>query len=386
MTQITKLIKEEYKQLPHNTKISKAHSVLESTKDIAIVTKNGEYEGIISAEQLLRGDINAKEATIQRLYKKAPKIKSTDDVEDAIQLLYGKDLKLAPVFKKDKVIGTIHIQDLLGSVIKHNTTITAKELMTEKVRTVNPNTKLRNVIAALKEENVSRLPVTQKNEPVGIVTVYDITHNVFKPKNRQNRGQPGSKGHYMGEKESILDVEVRSIMNRNPETVTPDTNIKEVIQTMTQKDIGSVLITQENQLRGILTRKDIVRKVVREITPNDEEQVQIQLSSNLPYLDREAILNQLKKFIKKYESGVGPGHISLHIKKQKETHKGKNLLFGRLNIRTKANANIQGEGYGQRQLVDNILRKLQTKILTGHQDKHQVSTAEYLEHFDITSL
>mgnify|MGYP000176086511 CR=1 FL=1 len=385
MTAITNHVKKEYKELPYNTKVTQALSKLTSTKDIAIVTKDGEYEGIVSSEQLLRGDINAKESTIKKLYKKAPKIRKDDTVENTIKLLYGKDLKIAPVFDGETVIGTVHITDILQSLLRNNTSIKAEDLMTTNVRTVTPKTKLRHVIAALKEENVSRLPVTEDNQPVGIVTVYDITHNVFKPKERQKGSR--SKGHYMGEKDSILDVEVNSIMQQNIETATPDTNIKKIIDTMTQKEIGSVIITNKNVLSGIITRKDIMRKVVQELEENKEEHVHIQLSSNIAYLDRQAILKQLKKFIQKYEKALGPGHISLHIKKHKEKLKGQHLLFGRLNVRTKNNnVNFQGEGYGQRQLVDNILRKLRTAILSGHQDKHQVSTAEYLEHFDITSL
>ncbi|MBS1266518.1 MAG: Homoserine O-acetyltransferase [Candidatus Woesearchaeota archaeon] len=55
---------------------------------------------------------------------------------------------------------------------------------------------------------------------------------------------------------------VMDAMTRKPVTVSSDLTIIECANLMKEKHVGSLIIAQNNQLKGILTEQDIVRKVV----------------------------------------------------------------------------------------------------------------------------
>jgi len=57
-------------------------------------------------------------------------------------------------------------------------------------------------------------------------------------------------------------VLVRDAMSRDVRVVRPDTSIKEVVATMNKFDIGSILIVQGDRPVGIITERDILRRIV----------------------------------------------------------------------------------------------------------------------------
>jgi CBS domain-containing protein len=68
---------------------------------------------------------------------------------------------------------------------------------------------------------------------------------------------------------STVDLrEVREVMTAAPETVTPDTILRDTAKLMEGADIGDVLVVEDEQLRGIVTDRDIaLRAVARGLSP-----------------------------------------------------------------------------------------------------------------------
>jgi CBS domain-containing protein len=57
-------------------------------------------------------------------------------------------------------------------------------------------------------------------------------------------------------------VLVRDIMSKNVKIVRPDTLVKKVVATMNKFDIGSIIVVQSNRPVGIITERDILRRIV----------------------------------------------------------------------------------------------------------------------------
>lgn len=55
-------------------------------------------------------------------------------------------------------------------------------------------------------------------------------------------------------------MKVREVMTKNVETCSPDTPLQEVARRMTELDVGSIPITENGKLRGIITDRDIVTR------------------------------------------------------------------------------------------------------------------------------
>jgi CBS domain-containing protein len=57
-------------------------------------------------------------------------------------------------------------------------------------------------------------------------------------------------------------VLVRDVMSKNVRVVRPDSSAKEVVATMNKFDIGSVVVVQGERPVGIITERDILKRIV----------------------------------------------------------------------------------------------------------------------------
>jgi len=57
-------------------------------------------------------------------------------------------------------------------------------------------------------------------------------------------------------------VLVRDVMSKEVRVVRPDTSVKEVVATMNKFDIGSIVVVQGDRPVGIITERDILRRLV----------------------------------------------------------------------------------------------------------------------------
>lgn len=55
---------------------------------------------------------------------------------------------------------------------------------------------------------------------------------------------------------------VRDVMSKEVKVVRPDTTVKEVVATMNKFDIGSIIVVQGGRPVGIITERDILRRLV----------------------------------------------------------------------------------------------------------------------------
>jgi len=61
---------------------------------------------------------------------------------------------------------------------------------------------------------------------------------------------------------AVNDVLVSEIMVKDPLIVSPDTSVKKVAELMQDKTIGSVILVKNEKLVGIVTERDLVRRVL----------------------------------------------------------------------------------------------------------------------------
>lgn len=57
-------------------------------------------------------------------------------------------------------------------------------------------------------------------------------------------------------------VLVRDVMSKSVRVVRPDSSVKEVVATMNKFDIGSIVVVQGERPVGIITERDILRRIV----------------------------------------------------------------------------------------------------------------------------
>jgi sulfide:quinone oxidoreductase len=147
--------------------------------------------------------------------------------------------------------------------------VMVRDIMTPDVTTVRPGTPLRDAARILLELRISGLPVTEENGKLaGIVTEADFlaelgvpghhpAHNLWQTLEGMFRHPPG-KGK--------IPATVADIMTRNIITISDDKTLHDAIELMKRNHIKRIVVTDDQQqLRGIITRSNLVQVLLKQI-------------------------------------------------------------------------------------------------------------------------
>lgn len=117
-----------------------------------------------------------------------------------------------------------------------------RDIMTKSPETVAPGTTIGDVAVLMRDLDVGVIPVVRNQELLGVITDRDITIRVT------------AAGL------NPLDVTVQDFMSPNPISVSPDDDIEQVRELMAQHQIRRVLVTDGNNLVGIVSLGDVATK------------------------------------------------------------------------------------------------------------------------------
>ena len=62
-------------------------------------------------------------------------------------------------------------------------------------------------------------------------------------------------------------ISVGDAMSQNPVAIDPNNSVIEASKLMLKKRVGSLLIIENNELKGLITEKDIVRLIANDLSP-----------------------------------------------------------------------------------------------------------------------
>ena len=161
---------------------------------------------------------------------------------------------------KKKEIAGRHLRSTIGLEIL------VKDVMTCGVLSVSKFENVMHVAGILSENNISGLPVVDKeNKVIGIITQADILSMVGV---RKEHTFKDLLKHMFGEplpERKAGDI-VGDIMASPAATIKSDANIAEAAQMMDVKRIRRLpVVDEKNKLLGIISRADILKAVLRNL-------------------------------------------------------------------------------------------------------------------------
>ena len=118
-----------------------------------------------------------------------------------------------------------------------------KNLMSEELITVDKDQNLSDALKLLRKHNVSRLPVTNNKELVGIISERDIANKLGSSK---YESMPASRLH------------ISSVMVKDVFTVPKEMQLEDVAKLMLDNGIGSVPVMDDEKMVGIVSKADFV--------------------------------------------------------------------------------------------------------------------------------
>lgn len=349
----------EYVAVDANEQLSKVRSRFERENPKAfVVTEDGEYAGVINERQLVQSHV-PDGTKVRRLVTPAPKVRRHDDLREVARVLVEGGTRIVPVFEGDQLWGVVTADDILEGVLPNLSAIDVSDVYTEQVVTIAEDTHVGRAINLLRENDISRLPVTDDADRLtGMVTTHDIADFAVRDMERQQ------KGDRSGDRDRVLDIPVYDIMNSPVETVPVDTSVEAAVEQMLDRDYGGLVVTPDDSTRtvaGILTKTDVLRA----LTFTEEERMDVQVTNVhlLDSLGRDQIRERIQAVAEKYRK-MQVHHAHVRLSKHKEQVRGTPLIQCGIRLRTnKGQVAASGEGYGARNAFGVAIDKLERRVL-----------------------
>jgi len=92
---------------------------------------------------------------------------------------------------------------------------------------------------------------------------------------------------------------VRDIMTKDVRVVRPDTSVKEVVAVMNKFDIGSVVVVQGERPVGIITERDILKRIVEPCLAPETMTARQVMTSPVIAIDENASVNEAARLMVK---------------------------------------------------------------------------------------
>lgn len=140
-----------------------------------------------------------------------------------------------------------------------------RDIMSTEVKTVGPDTPLREAAGILVQHNLEALPVVAEGgEVVGLISNGELLRYLVPAYvQRVNTGKTVSARKVGGR--VVTDpgqLPVREAMSRNVFCLSEDQTVAEAATLMTNKELDRFPVVREGVITGFLTRADIVRKLI----------------------------------------------------------------------------------------------------------------------------
>ena len=109
-------------------------------------------------------------------------VASTDSVLKALEIMAEANISAVMVTEKDKIVGIFTERDYsrkveLKGLSAKNTLV--RDLMTEKMLTVTPDTSMDQCMALMKQYRIRHLPVVENDTMVGMVSMRDVVDTLL---------------------------------------------------------------------------------------------------------------------------------------------------------------------------------------------------------------
>lgn len=122
-----------------------------------------------------------------------------------------------------------------------------KKVMENKVISVQKDDTLEDLVTKFRKYEFNGFPVLDRNELVGVVTKTDLMKILTITERKMDR---------------IFASHVRDIMTHHPTTVTPETDLTEIVDIMNNNRVRTLPVLKSGKLKAILSYSDLVKNIL----------------------------------------------------------------------------------------------------------------------------
>jgi len=232
-----------------------------------VVDSRDRYVGLFDKDGCVRSRGDMLEMKVRGVVRKTSKLEESTDINRVAQLLRAADTHILPVLDKYKrVAGIVGARDVLIALSDKLRGMRVQDVATGFPVLLSEGDNIGKAIDTLKRKKVSRIPVVGADRKlVGIVTRFDLALGYTgRPVVRHG----GAKGGWRSSPSIPKTAPPRSgsmlvgnIMNRQVQTVAPNTMLQAAVRKMADSNISDLVVVEDGFPVGMLTTKDVLKIV-----------------------------------------------------------------------------------------------------------------------------
>ncbi|HBU21357.1 TPA: hypothetical protein DEB02_00270 [Candidatus Beckwithbacteria bacterium] len=277
-----------------NDSLASALAKLNSSHGAVFVTEGKKLLGLISPYHVLYRSNFPGESKLKNCLFRPPKLSPDTPVAKIARLMVESKVYYLPVVDlEDNLLGIVSYRRILRWLKDNGLIGEFGDLMKPKAMiSIKEDEALGRARTLMKPGGVSRLMVTAPSgKLIGILTRYDLRLALAEPQNSQKSWSRA------GSKDGLADRQVRPYIKRAVATLGRDKDIKQAIELILTRTIGSVVfVNNKYQPVGLVSVHDILNRLAER-----EQGSKNPLSFNLPdgFRYRETLKRKVRKSFRK---------------------------------------------------------------------------------------
>ncbi len=177
-----------------------------------------------------------------------------DSLKDAIRIMLDEHVGGVPVTdEKNRVKAIVSERDFIFLISGVMTGKTVNEYMSKTVVTASPDMTVGTAARSMVNNGFRRLPIIRDNVLIGIITASDILRFL-------GSGEMFDR-LVTGNAREVFEVPIRTLIKRDVIFTASDVDIGEAAGIMLDKNVGSLPVLEDGELKGIITERDFVRAI-----------------------------------------------------------------------------------------------------------------------------
>lgn len=221
-----------------------------------------ELVGIITEKDMATKIASAKYEEVPLTHMRVSTIMTEDVItaditESKVQVLkkmVDNHIGGIPILDGDEIVGMVTKTDFLKEAnIEEYTKTPIKEIMTNRVITVNPDDRFVHARRLMIDNDISRLVVVNAGVIIGMITAKDMAKTIIEFKKRVPEKYQHSQ---------IRDLFVQEIMSQSIVTCAKNDSIADVAKVMVEQEFSGMPVSDDNsKVHGIVSKTDLLRYI-----------------------------------------------------------------------------------------------------------------------------
>ncbi len=266
---IKTIIKEDFVTIDDTATVSEMIGQLKNfEKRNGLVFRNNKYLGLIKKKKLLKLKIDSSKTKVKKIVQNTPIIKEDADVIETAYLMFQSNLDSVPVESDKQIIGTVDALDLANLAVNlpELNKLKVKDIKLLKLARIDKGDSIATAISVMSDEKVDQVPLFDKNELYGIISFRDLLRKYLNWSPKRNFSAKFNKMASSRSAEPDMpkldNLPVSNFStNDNLLKINHSDSLKKAVEQMVSKKISDVLVMENDQFKGMLTVKNILRKV-----------------------------------------------------------------------------------------------------------------------------